>query len=72
MDDLDPREAARARRRDRDAEAQQREPMRPGIGKVFKQIQDVQVKAAKQPPPKKPGKSSGKRVTGGEARSSRP
>jgi hypothetical protein len=46
-DELDPREAARARRRDRDAEAQHREPMNPGMGKVFKQIGDAQAKAAK-------------------------
>jgi hypothetical protein len=39
-DDLDPREAARARRRDRDAEAARRELLRPGMGKVFKQITD--------------------------------
>ena len=38
--DLDPREAARARRRDHDAEAERRELMRPGMGKVFKQITD--------------------------------
>lgn len=42
MDDeeLDPREAARARRRDRDADVARRELMRPGMGKVFKQITD--------------------------------
>jgi hypothetical protein len=49
--DLDPREAARARRRDRDAAAAARDLMRPGMGKVFKQIQDAQAKAAKEPPP---------------------
>jgi hypothetical protein len=47
-DDLDPREAARARRRDRDADARARDLMRPGMGKVFKQIQDAQAKAAKE------------------------
>ena len=47
-DDLDPREAERLRRRDREAEAQQRDLMRPGMGKVFKQIQDAQAKAARQ------------------------
>jgi hypothetical protein len=46
---LDPREAARARRRDRDAGAQARELMRPGMGKVFKQIQDAQARAARPP-----------------------
>ena len=45
-DELDPREAARARRRDRDAAAAERDLMRPGMGKVFKQIQDAQRKAA--------------------------
>jgi hypothetical protein len=40
--DLDPREAARARRRDRDLSAEARDLMRPGMGKVFKQIQDAQ------------------------------
>jgi len=39
-EELDPREAARARRRDRDADAAQRELLRPGMGKVFKQITD--------------------------------
>jgi hypothetical protein len=46
-DELDPREAERARRRDRGAAAEQRALMRPGMGKVFKQIQDAQAKAAK-------------------------
>ncbi len=45
-EDLDTREAERVRRRDRETQAQQRELMRPGMGKVFKQIQDVQKKAA--------------------------
>jgi hypothetical protein len=44
--ELDAREAARARRRDRAADAEQRDLMRPGMGKVFKQIQDAQRKAA--------------------------
>jgi hypothetical protein len=48
-DRLDPREEARARRRDRDAEAQAKDLMRPGMGKVFKQIQDAQAKAADEP-----------------------
>jgi hypothetical protein len=47
---LDPREEARARRRDRDIDAAARDLMRPGMGKVFKQIQDAQAKAAKTPP----------------------
>ena len=44
---IDPREAARIRRRDRDAAAEARDLMRPGMGKVFKQIQDAQARAAK-------------------------
>jgi hypothetical protein len=48
--DLDAREAARIRRRDRDAQAAARDLMRPGMGKVFKQILDTQAKAAKEPP----------------------
>jgi hypothetical protein len=51
--DLDPREDARARRRDRDADAEARDLMRPGMGKVFKQIQDAQAKAAKEPAKKR-------------------
>jgi hypothetical protein len=47
MDDLDPREAERVRRRDRDLTAEERDLLRPGMGKVFKQIQDAQRKAAK-------------------------
>ena len=50
-DDLEAREAARIRRRDRDAEAAARDLMRPGMGKVFKQIQDAQAKAAKETAP---------------------
>jgi hypothetical protein len=49
-DDLDPREAERARRRDREATAEQRDLMRPGMGKVFKQIQDAQAKVARTAP----------------------
>ena len=52
-DELDQREAARIRRRDEDAAAAARDLMRPGMGKVFKQIQDAQAKAAK------PAKRSG-------------
>lgn len=47
-DELDAREAARTRRRDRDAAAEARQLMRPGMGKVFKQIQDVQRRAAEE------------------------
>ena len=45
-EDLDPREAARLRRRERDASAEDRALLRPGMGKVFKQIQDAQRRAA--------------------------
>ncbi len=55
--DLDPREAARARRRDREALAAQRELMRAGMGKVFKQIQDAQKKAADELPDEPRGRS---------------
>jgi hypothetical protein len=48
--EVDARETARIRRRDRDADAAARALLRPGMGKVFKQIQDAQVKAAKEPP----------------------
>jgi hypothetical protein len=57
-DDLDPREAERVRRRDREAAAAERELMKPGMGKVFKQILDAQAKAANEPPKRrrrKPG-----------------
>ena len=57
-DDLDAREAERIRRRDREAAAQERELMRPGMGKVFKQIQDAQARAAKEPPNRRRRKSA--------------
>jgi hypothetical protein len=47
---IDAREAARIRRRDREAAAEARALMQPGMGKVFKQIQDAQAKAANEPP----------------------
>ena len=49
-DELDPREAERLRRRDRELRAAERALMKPGMGKVFKQIQDAQASAAKEPP----------------------
>lgn len=55
-DELDPREAERARRRDRETAAEQRALMRPGMGKVFKQIQDAQAKEAREPPKRKRAK----------------
>ena len=57
-DDVDAREAERIRRRDREAEAERRDLMKPGMGKVFKQIQDAQRKAADGivPRPAKPAR----------------
>ena len=52
-DDLDAREAERIRRRDREADAEQRDLMKPGMGKVFKQIRDAQRKAADKVAPKR-------------------
>jgi hypothetical protein len=49
-EELDPREIARDRRRDHDAEAARRALMRPGMGKVFKQILDRQADDADAPP----------------------
>jgi hypothetical protein len=49
-DDLDAREAARIRRRDHDADAERTELMRPGMGKVFKQINDAIAHRAAEPP----------------------
>jgi hypothetical protein len=37
---IDPREQARDRRRDHDHDAEHRDLLRPGMGKVFKQITD--------------------------------
>jgi plasmid stability protein len=45
-DGLPAKEAARARRRDRDMEAERRELLRPGMAKVFRQITE----AAAKPP----------------------
>ena len=64
-DELEPREAARTRRRDRDADAEARDLMRPGMGKVFKQIQDAQVRAAK---PAAEGRARTKRSAGRRSR----
>jgi hypothetical protein len=44
--DLSPKEAARARRRDRERTAQERELMRSGQAKAFKQILDAQARRA--------------------------
>jgi hypothetical protein len=56
-DELDQREAARIRRRDQDAAAAARDLMRPGMGKVFKQIRDAQAKAARPETGKKTGQT---------------
>jgi hypothetical protein len=48
-EELDPREADRIRRRDHDLDAERRALMKPGMGKVFKQIQDVQGKPPATP-----------------------
>jgi hypothetical protein len=48
-DDLPASEAARARRRDRDMDADQRALLRPGMAKVFRQVTDA---AAKPPTPR--------------------
>jgi hypothetical protein len=45
-DAIDPRERERLRRRDREAAAADRDLMKPGMAKVFKQILDAQRKAA--------------------------
>lgn len=49
-DELDAREAERIRRRDRETAAAERELMKPGMGKVFKQILDRQAREASEPP----------------------
>ena len=49
-EELDPREVARDKRRDHEAEAARRALMRPGMGKVFKQILDRQAREADEPP----------------------
>jgi hypothetical protein len=46
-DDLDPRELERIRRRDHDAGGEDRELLKPGMGKVFKQILDRQGRVAR-------------------------
>ena len=51
-DELDPREQERLRRRDREADAKSRELLRPGMGKVYKQILDAQREAAREQPPR--------------------
>jgi hypothetical protein len=50
-EDLDPREVARTRRRDHEAGSEDRELMRPGMGKVFKQILDRQARESREATP---------------------
>ncbi|MEO8208863.1 MAG: hypothetical protein ABI598_07485 [Chloroflexota bacterium] len=52
-EDVKPREIERIRRRDRDLEAEQRALMKPGMGKVFKQILDKQASLTGEPVPKR-------------------
>lgn len=47
-DEVPPAEAAREKRRDRDAEARARAGMRTGLAKQFKQILDSQVRRARE------------------------
>ena len=47
-DDLPASEAARARRRDRDMEAERRALMRPGLAKVFRQVTEASAQAPTQ------------------------
>lgn len=46
-DDLPASEAARARRRDRDMEAERRALLRPGMAKVFRQVTEAAAKPPK-------------------------
>jgi hypothetical protein len=57
-EELDPREAERIRRRDHEADAEDRDLLRPGMGKVFKQIQDAWTKPAKRTPKPRPRQRS--------------
>jgi hypothetical protein len=66
-DRLDPRERERARRRDREASARARDMMRPGMGKVFKQIHDAQRKAAEEVPDRPPREGTRSRSPGPNA-----
>jgi hypothetical protein len=47
-DEVSPAEAARERRRDRDAAARARAGMRTGLAKQFKQVLDAQTKRAQE------------------------
>jgi hypothetical protein len=58
-DNLPPSEAARERRRDRDAEAGDRAGMKSGLAKQFKQVLDSQVKRGKEAARKLPEEADG-------------
>jgi hypothetical protein len=60
-EDLDAREAERIRRRDREAAAAERELMKPGMGKVFKQILDRQAREATEAPKRRKRAQEGRR-----------
>jgi hypothetical protein len=72
-DELAPSEAARDKRRDRDAEAATRAGMKTGLAKQFKQVLDVQRRRADeieraerdQPPSGSPTRSRKSRSAGG-------
>ncbi len=55
-DELRPSEAGPLRRRDRDLTAEERDLMRPGMGKVFKHILDLQAREATEPLLRKGGR----------------
>ncbi|HYU50622.1 MAG TPA: hypothetical protein VEO91_11925 [Candidatus Limnocylindria bacterium] len=63
-DELAAKEIARIKRRDRDAEAEARALMRPGMGKVFKQILDTQAEAAKEAKAAKAARPASRRERG--------
>lgn len=56
IDEVDAREAARVRRRDHDTDAERRDLMRSGMGKVFKQILDRRIRDAEEPPARARGR----------------
>jgi hypothetical protein len=63
-DDLPASEAAREKRRDRDAEAHTREGMRTGLAKQFKQVLDTQVKRARDAEQRTPAEPDGEERKG--------
>jgi len=54
-DNLPPSEAAREKRRDRDAEAHARAGMKTGLAKQFKQVLDAQARRARELEPDEQG-----------------